>query len=62
MIAHRSIVRYNQMSDSFREFQWKCEEKYSKFTEHSSLDRCHLLNHKKECNQKNCPKYENLDS
>jgi hypothetical protein len=46
------------MSDSFREFQWKCEEKYSKFTERSSLDRCHLLNHKKECNEKNCPKYE----
>ena len=50
------------MSDSFREFQWKCKEKYSKFTEHSSLDRCHLLNHKKECNENNCPKYENMDS
>jgi hypothetical protein len=59
MRVYRSIIRFNSMSTKFYEFQRFCTHKYSKFGKLSSLDRCNLINSKKECNEKNCPLYKN---
>lgn len=59
MIVHRSIVRYNGMSNEFREFCAGCENYFDywggkkKFK--NSVSRCYLLPIKKECNSQNCP-------
>lgn len=59
MKSYRCITRFNLMSTAFYEFQRFCTHKYSKFGKLCSLDRCDLLSSKKECNEKNCPRYKN---
>lgn len=46
------------MSTRFYKFQRYCTHQYDKFGKLSSLFRCDLLSSKRECNEKNCPRYE----
>lgn len=60
MKSYRAITRFNLMSKKFYDYQRFCPHQYSKFGKLSSLERCDLINSKKECNEKNCPQFDIL--